>query len=348
MRKKADRSRTLVFIAIATCFMVLIDRVFQPVRTVPTDAVVIEQGQPVIAQPEPQITKPDFAPPLEFSMGEPMLPPEENIAPEEDVTDEAVQVDAPLWMRNAVASTAPKDKPRVVIIIDDMGMDRVHTREAMTLPAPITFAFLPYAGDLKTQTDAARAKGHELIVHVPMEPMNSTLNAGPEVLRPAMPPEEFMKILNDDLSAFDGYVGINNHMGSKMTQDREGMKRVMGVLRSKGLLFVDSKTIGSSVAEDEAKKAGIPYAGRDVFLDHDETYEAVSGALAQTEREALKTGLAIAIGHPKPETIRALREWLPTLAGKGIYLVPISAAVTIPAAKVAPTLPENVSMPAAD
>lgn len=345
MRKKADRSRTLVFIAIATCFMVLIDRVFQPERTIPAAQVAIEQEQPVIAQPETQSTKPDFAPPLEFSMVEPMLPPED--VPE-NVAEAVVPVDAPLWLQNAVSSTVPKDKPRVVIIIDDMGMDRVHTREAITLPAPITFAFLPYAGDLKAQTEAARASGHELIIHVPMEPMNSTLNAGPAVLRPAMPPEEFLGILNNDLSAFEGYVGINNHMGSKMTQDREGMKRVMDVLKSKGLLFVDSKTIGSSVAEDEAKKAGIPYAGRDVFLDHDETYEAVSGALAQTEREALKNGLAIAIGHPKPETIRALREWLPTLQEKGIYLVPISAAVTIPAAENETPLPENVSMPVAE
>ena len=338
MRKKTDRSRTLVFIAIATCFMVLIDRVFQPVRSPPADPVVIEQKEQMAVQPEPQHAVPDFAPPLEFSVADPMLPPE-------DVMEDEVAAEQPLWMRNAVASAVPRNAPRVVIIIDDMGMDRVHTRKAMDLPAPITFAFLPYAGDLKAQTQAARGKGHELIVHVPMEPMNAGLNPGPEVLRPAMPGEDFLKVLNDDLSAFDGYVGINNHMGSKMTQDREGMKRVMDVLKDRGLLFVDSKTIGASVAEDEAKKAGIPHAGRDVFLDHDESYEAVSAALAKTEREALKNGLAIAIGHPKAETIRALREWLPTLQEKGIYLVPISAAVKIPAAKPEATLPEEILLP---
>ena len=321
MRKKADRSRTLVFILIATCLMVLIDRVFMPPERGPAEEQAVVAEAVPVADTEQEI-KPEFAPPLEFSL----TPLEEE---EEEIAAEA-QAEQPLWIRNAVPSAVPKDHPRVVIIIDDMGVDRAHTREAMTLPAPITFAFLPYADDLKEQTEAARVKGHELIVHMPMEPMNAALDAGPHVLRPAMPPEEFLNVMEGGLSAFDGYVGINNHMGSRMTQDRDGMARVMDVLKARGLLFIDSKTIGSSVAEDEARKAGIPYAGRDVFLDHDESYEAVTAALAQMERRALKNGLAIAIGHPKPETIRALREWLPGLHEKGIELVPVSAAVTVP------------------
>lgn len=139
-----------------------------------------------------------------------------------------------------------------------------------------------------------------------------------------------MVMLNKDLSAFSGYVGINNHMGSKMTQDRPGMARVMAELRTRGLLFIDSRTINTSVAADEAEKAGIPYAVRDVFLDHEETYEAVAGALEEVERKALKDGFAIAIGHPREETVKALREWLPTLEAKGIALVPVSAVVTVP------------------
>lgn len=330
MRKKADPSRTIVFILIAACLMVLFDRVFytafgpdmkpEAQQVAVTDPVMVTE--PAVEQPDSQPTKPEFAPPLEFSMIEPLM------ATADSVTEAHEQ---PLWVRNAVPSAVPEDKPRVVIIIDDMGMDRAHTREATMLPGPITFAFLPYADDLEQQTKVARAQGHELIVHMPMEPMNGALDAGPEVLRPSMPPEEFTRVLEDGLAAFDGYVGINNHMGSRMTQDREGMRRVMAVLKEKGLLFVDSKTIGASVAEDEAGKAGIPHAGRDVFLDHDESYEAVSAALAQTERKALKDGLAIAIGHPKRETLRALREWLPTLEEKGISLIPVSAAVTIPA-----------------
>lgn len=350
MRKKTNSSRTIVFILIAACLMVLIDRVFytafdQGQGGEAGQVAVAVQEQPV---PDVQPALPDFAPPLEFSMGEPLMPVEDPVA--EDIgRDEVlaeVTPDAPQWQRYAVPVTVPEGAPRVVIIIDDMGMDRVQTRAAMDLPAPITFAFLPYAGDLAVQTAMARERGHELIVHVPMEPMNATLNAGPQVLRPSMEAEEFMRVLEGGLSAFDGYVGINNHMGSRMTQDREGMRRVMEVLREKGLLYVDSKTISTSVAEDEAQKAGIPHAGRDVFLDHDESYEAVSAALAQAERKALQDGLAIAIGHPKKETLRALREWLPGLQEKGIHLIPVSAAVTVPPpmAEAPEAQPEEVTV----
>lgn len=319
MRHKSFTRQHVAFLVVAVALMLLIDRLMP--SPVPEDAktVTIEH---IDAVPEEKPTaiaeapKPEFAPPLEFSVEAPMMPME--------------TAENPAWKRHAIPVSIPAGKPRVVIIIDDMGMDRVHTRQTMDLPGPLTFAFLPYAGDLKAQTELARAKGHELMVHVPMEPMNEGLDAGPHVLKTGTSPDDFLKTLNDDLAAFDGYVGINNHMGSRMTQDRAGMQLLMADLKKRGLLFVDSKTISTSVAEEEARKAGIPYAGRDVFLDHEETYEAVEGALAELEEKALKNGQAIAIGHPKAETIRALREWLPTLQAKGIVLIPVSAAVVVP------------------
>ncbi len=267
--------------------------------------------------------KPDFAPAMELGKTEPLVP----LA---DYERDAM-AQKPQWIANAVATDVPKGKPRVVIIIDDMGLDRKHTQEIMDLPGPLTLAFLPYAGDLKGQTGYGRERGHELMVHVPMEPMRPSADAGPSPLLSALPIERFNRILQEDLDAFDGYVGINNHMGSKLTQVRPAMALVMGALKERGLLFVDSRTINTSVAADEAQKAGIPFATRDVFIDHEETYEAASDALAQVEKKALKDGLAIAIGHPKAKTIQALREWLPTLEAKGIYVVPVSAAVREPA-----------------
>ena len=337
MRKRSFTRQHLAFLSVAIVLMLLIDGVFTSFKKSPeSETIPVEMSE---VQPEPETIsdviaaieksdtqsetiKPDFAPPLEFSNVDTVLPTVEHV--------EAVNEGAPAWKRNAVPSVADKTKPRVVVIIDDMGLDRKHTRAAMDLPGPLTFAFLPYADDLKKQTEMAKSKGHELMVHVPMEPMNQGLNAGPEVLKTSSSPEEFAKTLNDGLNAFEGYVGINNHMGSRMTQDHIGMKRVMTELKKRGLLFVDSKTISTSVAEDEARAAGIPYAARDVFLDHEETSLAVHGALDKLEREALKTGLAIAIGHPKEETINALRSWLPTLEAKGITLIPISAAVIVP------------------
>lgn len=342
MNKRSYSNRTIIFLVIAIVIMVLADRLTDPrwkkthrEGPVETTVKIETQSQPAPApekeaslddQIAPEIMgpqKPAFEDPPEFSMMGPLLPFKEYKQIETGLE--------PAWIKNAVPADVPEGKPRVAIIIDDMGMDRKHTNEVIGLPGPLTLAFLPYAGDLKNQTEQARAKGHELMVHVPMEPMNGNLDGGPEVLKPDKTPEEFTKILNDDLSAFDGYVGINNHMGSKMTQDRPGMQRVMAELKKRGLLFVDSRTINTSVAADEAKKAGIPFATRNVFLDNEETSEAVTDALSQVEKQALRKGMAIAIGHPKAETIAALQAWIPTLAAKGIYLVPVSDVVTVPA-----------------
>lgn len=316
MRQRSFTRQHVVFLVVAVALMLLIDR-FLPLPVVDeTETVTIEHVEDVPAAVATEAPKPDFAPPLEFSVLAPLM--------------SAERTEIPAWKRHAIPVSVPQGKPRVVIIIDNMGMDRVHTREAMDLPGPLTFAFLPYAGNLKAQTEMAKAKGHELMVHVPMEPMKDGLNAGPHVLKTGTSPADFLRTLNNDLAAFDGYVGINNHMGSRMTQDRAGMQLLMADLKKRGLLFVDSKTISTSVAEEESQKAGIPHAGRDVFLDHEETYEAVEGALEELEKVALRDGLAIAIGHPKAETLKALREWLPTLEAKGIVLVPVSAAVTVP------------------
>ena len=112
------------------------------------------------------------------------------------------------------------------------------------------------------------------------------------------------------------------------------MHRLMNELAKRGLLFVDSRTIGSSVAEDLAALHGVAHAGRDVFLDHTPTYEAVVERLAQVEAVARRNGVAVAIGHPKDGTIQALKEWLPTLAEKGFVLVPVSAVVITERAQI--------------
>jgi len=286
MRKRSFTRQHLVFLCVAIVLMVLMDGAIVAFKKSPEPEAV--QAAPetisdVIAAIEAEPVKPAFAPPLEFSNVDQIVPPSEYA--------QTMSADEPAWRRNAIPTTADKTKPRVVIIIDDMGMDRKHTRAMMDLPGPLTFAFLPYAGDLKRQTEMARSKGHELMVHMPMEPMNQGLNAGPEVLKTTSTPEEFEKTLADGLNAFDGYVGINNHMGSRMTQDHAGMKRVMVELKKRGLLFVDSKTISTSVAEDEAKLAGIPYAARDVVFSIMKKHTvAVHGALDKLEREALKSG----------------------------------------------------------
>lgn len=194
----------------------------------------------------------------------------------------------------------------------------------MDLPGPLTLAYLAYADDLLKQTGAARLVGHELLVHVPMEPGSASTDPGPNAVLTTLTPEELTRRIEWNLSQFSGFVGINNHMGSKATSDRTVMAEVMAALKQRGMLFLDSRTAGTTIAESEAVKAGIPALRRDVFLDHDPSPIAVRAALLQVEKVAQRQGFAIAIGHPKDATIGALSEWLPDVRARGFAIVPVS------------------------
>ncbi len=231
------------------------------------------------------------------------------------------------WEKHAVKVSIPKNMAKVVVILDDMGVNGLMSEAAIDLPSPLTLAFLPYARNGKSMAQRAAGRGHELMVHMPMEPLNSKLDPGPDVLNTKMTEQQLAGTLDKGLAVYKGYVGINNHMGSKLTQDAQAMARIMKELRKRGLLFVDSRTISTSVADETAAVFGVAHASRDVFLDHNSDYLSVMNSLKNLENIALKRGYAIAIGHPKKNTIRALYEWLPTLESKGIALVPVSAVV---------------------
>ena len=231
------------------------------------------------------------------------------------------------WRRNAVAVADPQGRPMIAIVIDDLGLDRRNADRVVQLPAPLTLSFMTYADDLTTQTRAAHAAGHELLVHVPMEPLNGDLNAGFNVLRPELPPGELLHRIDWALSRFDGYVGINNHMGSRFTADPSAMALLFGELHRRGLLFLDSRTTPVTVGSAMAVRYDVPFASRNVFLDNETSAEAVWSQLLKVEADAGRAGFAIAIGHPHDGTIAALAQWLPTLAPRGFALVPISRIV---------------------
>nr|CAM75020.1 Protein of unknown function DUF610 [Magnetospirillum gryphiswaldense MSR-1] len=215
----------------------------------------------------------------------------------------------------------------IAVVIDDLGVDRKRSERVTTLPAPLTLAWMTYADNLRPITQAARQRGHELMVHVPMQPQSESYDPGPDVLEVGLPTEELRRRLRWGLSRFDGFVGINNHMGSRFTADRAGMNVVMDEIRARGLLFLDSVTTQKSVAPDLARQYGVPFAARHVFLDNEMTVSAVRGQLAKTEAYARKYGAAIAIGHPHDGTIEALAGWLPGLEAKGFVLVPVTTIV---------------------
>lgn len=221
-------------------------------------------------------------------------------------------------------------KPRIAIVIDDVGMNINESHKAINLPAPITLAMLPYAQKVRELATEGKANGHQLIIHTPMEAMSDKVDLGSLALRSNMPSQDFKNEFDKIAASFDGYEGINNHMGSRLTQDSAAMKMLMVELKKRGLFFLDSRTINTSIAAQAAEQAGVPNASRDVFLDHEETPQFVSDALKKVERVARDHGSAIAIGHPKEVTMVALEKWIPTLEGKGFELVKLSSMMDKP------------------
>jgi uncharacterized protein len=234
--------------------------------------------------------------------------------------------DAPTWLRNAAATATADGRPAIAVVIDDLGLNRRNTAALNKLKGPLTLAFLPYAGALEEQAQAGRAAGHELMLHLPMEPTGHEW-PGPNALLSSLSPPDLVSRLRGQLLSFRGFVGINNHMGSLLTTERGPMALVMAELRSRGLLFLDSRTTSRSIAGAEAQRMGVPHAQRDVFLDNDPDLAAIRRQLTATERIARRRGSAVAIGHPHDATIEALRGWLPTLEQRGFVLVPISSIV---------------------
>jgi polysaccharide deacetylase 2 family uncharacterized protein YibQ len=224
----------------------------------------------------------------------------------------------------AVRSPAASRQPVIAIVIDDMGVDRARSLRMVEVPGPLTLSLMTYADGLPELVARARKAGHEVMAHLPMEPLDPAENPGPGVLRVDMDAAAIRATLAADLDPWSGYVGINNHMGSKFTGDRARMDVVMAELKTRGLLWLDSKTVPGSAGTAAARAAGVPFVERDVFIDNEQTVAAVLAQLAEAEKIAHARGTAVAIGHPHDATLEALRRWLPELDEKGVALAPVT------------------------
>jgi hypothetical protein len=292
-----------------------------------------EKFEPLTPVPMPRpggMADDGFDPTAEDSVPLPSSPPPELAAlplPAAPPPAPSAASGKPAWVRFAVPPPPLAGRPLIAVVIDDLGVDRRRSEKVVALPPPLTLAWMTYAENLRGITQNARQRGHELMVHVPMQPQSESYDPGPDVLEVGLPIEELRRRLRWGLSRFDGFVGINNHMGSRFTADRAGMNVVMEEIRARGLLFLDSVTTQKSVAPDLARQYGIPFAARHIFLDNEMSVAAVRGQLAQTEAYARKHGVAIAIGHPHDGTIEALAAWLPGLEARGFTLVPLTTIV---------------------
>lgn len=211
------------------------------------------------------------------------------------------------------ARTKPDKKTpqaKLAIIIDDMGRSKTFARELAKLDIPITFSILPHSPYCKKVREIAIKSGLTIMLHLPMQPESwPETDPGPGALFADMTAQEIQKTIQDDLEHVPEAIGANNHMGSKFTASKKGMDEVFKKLRTKRMFFLDSLTTPESVAEKCAEENLVSLLKRNIFLDNIQDKKAIVFQLKKAEKIAQNSGSAIAIGHPYPETLEALRAW---------------------------------------
>lgn len=235
----------------------------------------------------------------------------------------------PLLLLICLAGMSAMAQPRVpvAIIIDDLGNNLELGRQAVALPAQLTYSVLPKRPYSREIARHANAVGKEVMLHLPMQ-ADGNRRMGPGGLRPDMDREAFSRQLRASVINVPHIAGVNNHMGSLLTRQPEAMRWLMEGLHCLGdFYFVDSRTDVRTVARQVARDAGLANAQRDVFLDNQVEPDYVRNQLQRLVAKAKRHGSAIAIGHPYPQTLAVLQEVLPGLAAQGIEVVPVSQLV---------------------
>ena len=220
---------------------------------------------------------------------------------------------------------------RAAIVIDDMGHDWEAARKLLALDYPLTFSVLPYLRYTQMTARQAHQSGHEVMLHLPMEPeRDARVSPGRGAILVGMNMADVQKVVANDLASVPYAAGVNNHMGSRATRDEVLMEEVMKVLAHHGLYFIDSRTTAETLALDTARREGVPAFYRAVFLDDIETVPYTLGQLQRLRQRVQEEGVALAIGHPHATTIAALAKFLPQFEQADIELVVPSQIVRLP------------------
>jgi len=220
------------------------------------------------------------------------------------------------------AQAAPANKAYMSIIIDDLGQSSERDNRTLALPGPVTMAVMPDTPHATTFARQAHTAGKTVILHMPMDPAT-----GPYAWHPEVALTELARRLDAALAKVPYAAGINNHMGSRMTAQRQPMAWLMGELQQRHLFFVDSRTSAATVAAAEAQRIGLANVSRDVFLDDVRTTEAITAQLQEGVALARRQGSAVLIGHPYPQTLGVLEREMPRLRSQGIELITLQQMI---------------------
>lgn len=216
-------------------------------------------------------------------------------------------------------------KAKMAIIIDDFGYNKKIAEGFINLDIPLDISILPNLSYSVIIAEMARAKSKEVILHLPLEPYGyPDVNPGPGVILVKMNKKEILEQLEKNLRAVPYIVGVDNHEGSRATENRELMTIVLEYLKQKNLFFVDARASNKSIAYDLARQLKMPTAKNEVFLDNQRDVEYIKGRLQLLIKLAQERGKAIGIGHPHPKMLQALEESIPLFEKEKIKLVFVS------------------------
>ena len=237
---------------------------------------------------------------------------------------------APIEKPAAKPKIPPKIKlPRVAIIIDDLGYDKRIAEKFLELDAVFTFAILPFSPFQKNIAKRAQDKGFEVMLHLPMEPQGyPKVDPGPGTLLTTMTPDQLISQLQKNLDTLPSVKGVNNHMGSKLTAESSQLYQIFSILKKRGLFFVDSRTTAKTLCKPSARKFKVPFAQRNVFIDHNQQPAYIRKQTKKLIEIAHRQGEAVGIAHPHSTTYTVLKEMLPELK-ENVLLVPASDIVRI-------------------
>ena len=264
--------------------------------------------EPPAAPPAPKITKPDDSVPLPQRQDLPAMASASKVPP------------AP--RPGGVPFPATSHRPaKASIVIDDLGPDLEMAKQFASLPYPVTLSVLPYQAHSREIAEMAHLEGREVILHLPMEPLSASENPGRGALLVSMSGDEIRRNIKAALDTSPYFDGVNNHMGSRMTQDERIMNTILSELKARDLFFIDSMTTNKSKGWKVAQELKVPNLKRDIFLDDDQSADAIRSQITRLVKIAGVRGTALAIGHPHKTTLRSLQEAAALFRQEGIDMV---------------------------
>jgi polysaccharide deacetylase 2 family uncharacterized protein YibQ len=213
---------------------------------------------------------------------------------------------------------------KMAIIIDDFGYNKETINAFTAISRPLTFAIIPYRPFSSEASAKGLSSGHQVILHLPMEPLSQGAESEELTVSVNMSDGEIQDMVRKAIQSVPGLIGVNNHQGSRATADRRVMKDVLDVVRAHNLFFVDSRTNSQSIAAEAARQMGVPTGENELFLDNTDEVNAVKGKLRTAGEMAVKHGTVTVIGHAHMNTAIAVSEMIPELEAKGIQLVFVS------------------------